>query len=383
MINIAQILISDAIGLAMMLIIKLHVRRNTPRVLISERLFGRMVDLTATLCVLETLSFLLDGMQFPGAIALNHLINALVVALPNIFTYLWVLYADFKVYASPAHTARRALPLAIPALVIMALAMTNAMTGVFFTISPQNVYQRSPMAILVYLTAYAYLIAGAVIVYANRGKQRQYLFVPVGTFIVPIVLGSVIQFLNYGLATLWAGVALGMIALYINTQSESMYVDRLSGLYNRLYLDRFLDNECGSKGKNRRLAGLMLDIDGFKEINDVHGHLTGDGAIRAAGEILRRSVDHRRAFVARYGGDEFVIMARLSEGEDAQGLIDEVCAQTEAFNQAQTAPYTIAFSIGMTDFSPDCESKEDFLHRMDQRMYAMKRKSREQRTKAI
>lgn len=86
-------------------------------------------------------------------------------------------------------------------------------------------YARSSFLYPVYLLTYGYLICGGLNVYRNRRKVVRYVFIPVSTFVLPIIVGSTVQFLCYGLATQWVSVAVGVISLYVNMQSESMYVD--------------------------------------------------------------------------------------------------------------------------------------------------------------
>ncbi|MBA4392161.1 MAG: hypothetical protein C0407_01280 [Desulfobacca sp.] len=90
--------------------------------------------------------------------------------------------------------------------------------------------------------------------------------------------------------------------------SELATVDGLTGVYNRRYLERKLEEEAAkAKRYNEYLALILLDIDQFKEINDHYGHLVGDQVLKKTAETIRscmRTIDS----VARYGGDEFVVL---------------------------------------------------------------------------
>ena len=368
MIDYPQIITANAVGLMLMLILLLHMRGRTRSALVGDRLFVIMVYLTAVLCVLETVSFLVDGRQFYGARALNLLSNGLVFALDIVFAYIWVLYADFRLFGSMARLRRRGAVLAIP----MAVAIVLDVSGAFFEVSAGNVYSRRPMVILSYLLTYFYLAYGSAVICRNRRRVGRYIYLPVSLLMGPIALGSVIQYFCYGIATLWVCVAVGITSLYIITQTQSLYVDSLSGLYNRLYLDSFLRGECERKKKGSRLAGVMLDIDSFKMINDTFGHLTGDQAICQAAGILRDAISGKQAFAARYGGDEFVILVRLINGDEAAQVIEAVREGVRAFNAGGSAQYHLEFSFGLTELEPAVDSREDFMRRMDQRMYEMK-----------
>jgi diguanylate cyclase (GGDEF)-like protein len=77
----------------------------------------------------------------------------------------------------------------------------------------------------------------------------------------------------------------------------------------------------------RTLAGIMLDIDGFKSINDKFGHLVGDDAIFTAGQIIR-SVAGQKGIFCRYGGDEFVILLYINSQNEITDMIDSIITST-------------------------------------------------------
>ena len=129
--------------------------------------------------------------------------------------------------------------------------------------------------------------------------------------LLPILAGSILQYLFYGLAFLWVSTALGLTSLHINLQNERFFLDPLTNLYSRAYLIRYL-GALPERRKTKQVTGLMLDVNHFKHINDHYGHLEGDLVLREVGSLLQRA-SGSHAMVARYGGDEFVILL-----EDAQ-----------------------------------------------------------------
>jgi len=101
--------------------------------------------------------------------------------------------------------------------------------------------------------------------------------------------------------------------------------DNLTGLYNDRYLHIALTQtleRCRRQGQD--LALLFLDLDFFKRVNDTHGHLAGSQVLQEVGEILADRVARYGAFAARYGGDEFVLVAPGVELEQAVDLAEEV-----------------------------------------------------------
>ena len=92
--------------------------------------------------------------------------------------------------------------------------------------------------------------------------------------------------------------------------AEGAQLDPLTGLYNRRHFDDRLEEELSASLRHGRPLSLLLaDLDLFKAVNDVHGHLAGDEALRLAAMVLRETV-RKEDVLARYGGEEFVVLAR-------------------------------------------------------------------------
>ena len=119
-------------------------------------------------------------------------------------------------------------------------------------------------------------------------------------------------------------------------ESRSARTDALTGLPNRrAFNERMEQAFAGSDGEGHRLAVVMIDLDGFKLINDVHGHEAGDGILRVIAGRLRHGLRHAD-FVARWGGDEFVVLL------DDCGCGDDVAAVLEKLGAIVREPVEIA-----------------------------------------
>lgn len=110
--------------------------------------------------------------------------------------------------------------------------------------------------------------------------------------------------------------------MYIMELHEKMSRDELTGLYNRRELDRYLDLMLKTAGNDDAVFSVMIDIDGFKDVNDREGHLAGDKVLREFAEELCRMCGEMsvKTFTARYGGDEFVIAGYGKEDKVLEAL---------------------------------------------------------------
>ena len=118
----------------------------------------------------------------------------------------------------------------------------------------------------------------------------------------------------------------------------------------------------------------MFDLDDFKHINDTYGHLEGDKALLAASKILKNAVKDTSAFLARFGGDEFIIIAKDFTEEDINLLISKIEEDSEQLNQ-KNREYNIGISCGYAFLKKD----EDFLNtieRADQKLYERKKENK-------
>ncbi|HXX67343.1 MAG TPA: GGDEF domain-containing protein [Polyangiaceae bacterium] len=130
---------------------------------------------------------------------------------------------------------------------------------------------------------------------------------------------------------------------------ESSTRDALTGAYNRRFFDQRLEAELGfARRHGTKVAVLVLDLDQFKLINDAHGHEAGDHVLRAVADAVSRAL-RIEDLVARYGGDEFVILARAVTHLDAFRLAERVRAAMASLEIALASGERVAImaSIGV------------------------------------
>jgi diguanylate cyclase (GGDEF)-like protein len=146
--------------------------------------------------------------------------------------------------------------------------------------------------------------------------------------------------------------------------------DSLTGLANHRQFLASLEAEVRRARRSERpFSLLLLDLDGFKSINDVHGHLAGDRALVRLAGVLRqhcRSTD----LAARYGGDEFALL--LIESNAA--MVTEVIGRIEGFLAGDKEEPRLAVSIGCATFPQDGLSPRALIHAADARLYQDKAK---------
>ncbi|MGD9596389.1 MAG: GGDEF domain-containing protein, partial [Wolinella sp.] len=117
---------------------------------------------------------------------------------------------------------------------------------------------------------------------------------------------------------------------------------------------------------------MLLDVDRFKTINDTHGHQFGDRVLKAITSTLKRQLKHKEAMIARWGGEEFIILAQGYRLTQALELAERLRAAIEGM-EFENIPITSSF--GVTEFSPEDEL-DTLVRRADLALYTAKESGR-------
>lgn len=149
--------------------------------------------------------------------------------------------------------------------------------------------------------------------------------------------------------------------------------DELTGLLNRRGFNSQFRRVLGAARRLGAKGGMlvMIDLDGFKAINDTYGHLAGDAYLRHVARLLSSRV-REHDVVARLGGDEFAILLTGVDAETAAARAQELSEAADADTMVwEGVRLPIRFSIGGQPYAADAD-EEEVLRQADQRMYAQK-----------
>ena len=155
-------------------------------------------------------------------------------------------------------------------------------------------------------------------------------------------------------------------------------LDQLTGVANHRALQERLQQELARAIRARRpLAVAMIDLDGFKAVNDRHGHAQGDRVLREVAGVLRSTL-REPDVVARYGGDEFVVLMPETDERHARAVVTRIgrALAGHAFLLADAPPARIGASAGLAMYPRDGATPTDLLAAADAAMYAAKRAAR-------
>ena len=175
-----------------------------------------------------------------------------------------------------------------------------------------------------------------------------------------------------------ASIAVDNIHLHSEAQRLST-TDPLTGLWNFRYLSMSLAREIERSTRfDRPLAVLMLDLDHFKQVNDVYGHGRGDMVLRELAHRVQEQVREVDTF-ARYGGEEFVIVLPETTADGAAQLAERICAavRREPFRNDGEEPLPVTVSIGGAAFPDQGSTPATLMRSADKALYVAKAEGRD------
>jgi diguanylate cyclase len=162
-------------------------------------------------------------------------------------------------------------------------------------------------------------------------------------------------------------------------QAVERFNRELKELSNRRYFEKTFADELSQAHRHQHpLSVVVLDLDHFKQINDVHGHLAGDECLKLVAGVLRQRVARPRDLVARYGGEEFVILLPAASQEDAIVVADQLRQTIEKLDFIAAGQHvSLSASFGVAGWIPaQGERYEKLIAAADAALYQAKSRGR-------
>ena len=242
---------------------------------------------------------------------------------------------------------------------------------------------------IVYITFNAYLVLGLTFRQSVAvGWSLFVLFVAIG-----LAQGIALQQLTYGALFLGACNLVGSWGAFMLERSARelfddkrelvrlVHTDGLTGLFNRRTFDQHLRHVWKqAQREEKHIAVIVADIDHFKLYNDCYGHRMGDNCIKAVADVLANSVSRPLDMVARYGGEEYVILLYDPNPDFLQSYVQGLCqdvADLEVEHKASETLHCVSLSIGaaLTDASSNVAA-DQLIRQADDALYEAKDQGR-------
>jgi diguanylate cyclase (GGDEF)-like protein len=168
-------------------------------------------------------------------------------------------------------------------------------------------------------------------------------------------------------------------ALLLSDLERLAVTDGLTGLYNyRHFQERYREEVNLCRRYHHPLAMMLIDLDGFKQVNDTYGHLEGDYLLVQLADVLRNTLRNTE-LIARYGGDEFVVLmpsTNLQGGIAAANRVLQAVRETQFLDTVGTPRFSITLSIGVAAYPDSTQNPVELLEKADEALETAKRSGR-------
>ncbi len=313
---------------------------------------------------------LLDA--FPNyGIIISYVLNSVNVIFSGLTGLSWLIFSE-AVQNHLDEFARKKIKIAlIPVLVLAAMTFTTGRTRIMFYIDEQGEFFRGrgyagQVFISMGYIAVASFLASKRVISAKSLSERTTSLTIVRFAIGPFCAVA-LQMLFPKMQLLFLGTILALLSAYINLQQSLVLTDPLTGLNNRMQLDRMLNTAIQTWSGKTELYLMLIDADDFKKVNDVYGHRVGDKVLVHIADALRENCDDTD-FICRYGGDEFVVLHRALPGQDCSEFIGGVNKTLASCD----APCHVSVSVGCCRYTPDIKTLDEFVNTADEDLYRIK-----------
>ena len=152
---------------------------------------------------------------------------------------------------------------------------------------------------------------------------------------------------------------------------NTLLIDPLTNVYNRLFLNQLIETNCKNTILTDDTLVLFVDFDMFKQTNDAYGHVVGDQILIEIAQRMKEFFEHK-AYITRYGGDEFVVLYPLKVNQHIEKLVEALKSYIAQPIQIQNQRFIQTVSIGYSLFNPHANHLEEMIRMSDSDMYLRK-----------
>jgi diguanylate cyclase (GGDEF)-like protein len=363
-VNLQAVLVTDIVGIAIIVVILtsrgwiLPARKDESRILLI------MLIVSTLNCLADIAAFACDSKPGAGYYFLLMAGNSFLY-LYNLIIGIGIIYLIIK-HIDGKTTGLHMIFFWLICNIEASLLVINTFIPVVFVIDEHNTYHRGDYYILFVVFGFVLILYGYAYYIINKLRNPSLRYFPVIEFLTPILLGNLVQMKIYGISLLPISFVVAFASIVISLQNECIYVDKLTGVYNRYELDKILKRRHFRR--NVKIVALMLDLNGFKSINDNYSHEEGDKALVAFADILVKTIGSE-GLVIRFAGDEFIILMPKFNDVDISEYISRIHSKVSEYNENSGKPYKLSTAIGGRIFDPHTEDLSSLVNNIDMLMY--------------
>ncbi|MBO4425502.1 MAG: GGDEF domain-containing protein [Clostridiales bacterium] len=325
---------------------------------------------------------LILGEVIPRTQFTASLVNYSNAILLSAITACWFIYVELSQGVSYITIFKNRIIAFIPA---MAEVVIMAVFFIFFpSLALTADYEMSDLYYVFFITIPTlYIIASSVRSFMRAFKKENYAvrtqYILCAVYPVVITIFGIIQTMWLEAPVFCFGCTIMMVYIYIISLNDQVSIDELTRLNNRTQLTKYIMSEHTRPGGDRATHYvLMIDLNKFKQINDVYGHVEGDMALRRTADALKVACAGLtiRSFIARYGGDEFIVILKTDDEPTITALCTSIKNTLVKMNSDAAAAYELTASVGYASYVGDIKEFQSAVAKADEALYEDKKAGR-------
>lgn len=294
---------------------------------------------------------------------------------------LWFIYCEIVQNNTRILVPPRIILYVIPFLIAIVILIIGIFTDYLFVIDESGYLEYGYLYAVLLSIPFGYLLLSSAKAFYRAFTNNRYydhgIFIAMGVFpITPLACG-VLQAFFLTTPIMCYGATAAVLLLYITAIENRVSTDPLTKINNRQEMQRYLTNKMKSRTQKMDLYLMILDVDHFKGINDKYGHIEGDKALVTVAEALKLSCSdtRNRAFLSRYGGDEFIIIIEAENELQIQKTAQLIRSNITRLNEESGAAFKLEACIGYAKYDYDRPvTIPQLIAKADEKLYEMKEK---------
>ncbi|MBR3514730.1 MAG: diguanylate cyclase [Lachnospiraceae bacterium] len=345
----------------------------------TQRRFRRAAITLMVFYASDAIWYAMDCAAIPQIRWISILLKTVYFLSASVAGYFWFIFMGTLSDAKLMRSRKSILFSGSLVVAHFLLAVINVFTGILFRIDENMMYSRGPVFGLQYLVIYAYLAsAGFHALYmANRNYVERARYIVIATFPIIPAISALFQLFYWRVPYNCMAFTLSVLIMYLNELGDQVSREPLTGLANRKHFMHALEEGMKEHEEDGKLYLFMIDMNRFKQINDTFGHVEGDKAILMTADALREACSelHRKIVIARYGGDEFALVAELEEAGEAERLKEEIFSKLADQNAKILLSYKLSLCIGVARYTQEVKGIRSLIVEADTELYKEKEKA--------
>ena len=336
------------------------------------KLFYRVIFYTILTLSAEIILSFTGISPLKGIDCFNYFVSIASFLFGTISAYFWFIFILYETQEKFACKPSLKNIYSLPLIFLYIWVLFSSASHLIYYFNGKNQYIQGNLYYL-QIPIYGYLFASGAISFIKFKKENRF---AQKKNLLSMCLFSLIPLLGFGIDSLFPNsharlptVVIAIVMQSLSLMKKEILLDPLTKLNNRREFKRYLAKITRTPD-NENIFLIFFDINNFKGINDTYGHVEGDNALIMISQILNSTFFNTKAFLSRYGGDEFAVIIKKEEPE-ILSYLKNIDASLAALSE--TLPYSISLSVGYSIYGEEnATTIESLIKAADKKMYCNK-----------